>query len=50
VLVLTDDEAKSVTLDCPDARDADETGGLFAVYRGAVWPEDETATVTCTLD
>lgn len=39
-----------VTFKCPSARDTLETGGKYALYSAAIWPEDETAAVTCTVD
>jgi len=40
--------ATSVSFTCPAARDETETGGLYAVYTGPVWPEDESRKVVCT--
>jgi Lysyl oxidase len=40
----------AVTFTCPAMRDAKEPGGKYALYSAAIWPEDETATVTCTVD
>jgi hypothetical protein len=48
--VVFDGEPETLTVKCPGARDADETGGVFAAYRGAVWPEDATAEVNCTVE
>lgn len=35
---------------CPAERDSKEPGGLFAIYRGALFPEDDTADVSCSVD
>jgi len=35
---------------CPKARDDSEPGGLYAVYSGPSFPEDETSVVSCGLD
>jgi hypothetical protein len=43
-------KSASVTFTCPEKRDADEPGGLFALYRGALFPEDDAANVSCKLD
>ncbi|MET0793864.1 MAG: hypothetical protein ABW061_20260 [Polyangiaceae bacterium] len=40
----------AVTFTCPAKRDDLEVGGKYALYTAAIWPEDETATVTCTVD
>jgi hypothetical protein len=49
-LTVAGGESASATFTCPKKRDATEPGGSFSVYVGAVWPEDDTAEVTCTLD
>lgn len=40
--------ATMVTFTCPAARDAMETGGGYALYTGAAFPEDKGDVVTCT--
>jgi Lysyl oxidase len=40
----------SATFTCPAKRDATEPGGLYSAYVGALWPEDETAEVSCALE
>lgn len=35
---------------CPAERDPTEPGGLVAIYRGALFPEDEAVDVTCSFD
>jgi hypothetical protein len=40
----------SATFACPAKRDSTEPGGLYSLYQGALFPEDETAEVTCTVD
>jgi hypothetical protein len=40
----------SATFTCPAKRDVTEPGGLYSAYVGALWPEDETTEVTCTLE
>jgi len=40
----------SVSFKCPEARDEHEPGGKYGLYYGAIWPEDETAPVTCEND
>jgi hypothetical protein len=49
-LIVAGGASATATFTCPKKRDATEPGGLFSVYVGAVWPEDDTAEVTCTLD
>src|SRR5262249_34946482 len=41
--------ATTVTFTCPGPRDAMEPGGGFALYTGAVFPEDKSDTVTCVV-
>jgi len=36
-----------VSFKCPSERDEHEPGGKYGLYYGAIWPEDETAAVTC---
>jgi hypothetical protein len=40
--------AATVTFTCPNARDANEPGGGYALYTGALFPDDMAQTVTCT--
>jgi hypothetical protein len=35
---------------CPAARDEQEPGGQYALYSGAIWPDDDAAPVTCSAD
>jgi hypothetical protein len=46
---LAADEPVELRFECPDRRDATEIGGRFALYTGAVWPDDEEATVACVV-
>jgi len=39
-----------VSFVCPTLRDEHEPGGSYGLYYGAIWPEDETAPVTCVSD
>jgi len=47
-LPTTDDVA--VSFECPQMRDEQEPGGKYGLYYGAIWPEDETAPVTCDVN
>jgi hypothetical protein len=40
----------SLTFTCPSARSELEPGGKFALYQAPLWPEDELAAATCTMD
>jgi hypothetical protein len=40
--------ATTVTFTCPPARDATEPGGGYALYTGALFPDDQAQPVTCT--
>jgi hypothetical protein len=40
--------AATVTFTCPPPRDANEPGGGYALYTGALFPDDAAQTVTCT--
>ena len=40
--------AATVTFTCPAARDAAEPGGGYALYTGALFPDDPAKTVSCT--
>ena len=40
--------AGTVSFTCPSPRDATEPGGGYALYTGAIFPDDMTQTVTCT--
>lgn len=40
----------SVTFTCPAKRDSTEPGGLYSLYTGALFPEDDSADVTCTFE
>jgi hypothetical protein len=46
---LAADEPAELRFECPDRRDATETGGRFALYTAPVWPDDEQATVSCIV-
>ena len=48
--LIADGKPQSVSIECPAKRDSDEPGGLFAVYRGAVFPGDDTAPVSCAVE
>jgi hypothetical protein len=37
----------ALTFTCPDERDAEEPGGLYALYFAPTWTEDAEAPVTC---
>jgi len=39
-----------VSFKCPEMRDEHEPGGKYGLYYGAIWPEDESAPVTCVGD
>jgi hypothetical protein len=45
---LTAGSPQSISFTCPAKRDATEPGGLFAIYSGALFPEDDAAEVTCS--
>ena len=47
---LPTSEGVEVSFKCPEKRDELELGGSYGLYYGAIWPEDETAPVTCTAD
>jgi Lysyl oxidase len=47
---IADGSPVSLTFECPDERSVDESGGLYALYQGPVWPEDTAAEITCTVD
>jgi hypothetical protein len=47
--IVAEGDPQTIRVKCPNERDTDETGGLFAVYRGAVFPEDATASVSCVV-
>jgi len=49
-LTVAPGSTETVTFTCPKERDETEPGGSFAVYVGAIWPEDDTAKVTCTVE
>jgi hypothetical protein len=38
-----------VTITCPAARSADETGGGYSIYGSPLVDEDAAQTVTCTV-
>jgi len=40
----------TATFTCPVKRDASEPGGLVAIYRGALFPEDEVSAITCRFE
>lgn len=40
--------SEAITFKCPSARSESEPGGLYALYYGPAWPEDEMAKVKCT--
>jgi len=40
----------TLTFTCPEERDASEPGGLYAVYSGPSFTEDEASPVTCSID
>ena len=40
----------AVSFKCPELRDEHEPGGSYGLYYGAIWPEDETAPVSCVAD
>jgi hypothetical protein len=42
--------ATSMTLKCPDMRDANEPGGKISVYQGPGFNDDAAADVTCTIN
>jgi hypothetical protein len=47
---LPDSNGVAVSFKCPEVRDDHEPGGKYGLYYGAIWPEDETAPVTCEND
>jgi hypothetical protein len=49
-LTLAAGESASATFGCPAQRDATEPGGLYALYVGALFPEDEASDVSCTIE
>lgn len=49
-LTIEASASASATFSCPKPRDEDETGGLVALYRGALFPDDTAAEITCRFD
>jgi hypothetical protein len=44
-----DESGANVSFVCPSARDASEPGGGYALYTGALFPDDAAAQITCTV-
>jgi hypothetical protein len=49
-LTLEGGGSVTATFTCPAKRDASEPGGLVAIYRGPLFPEDDAADITCRLE
>jgi len=43
-----DQGGTTVTFDCPAARDAGEPGGGYALYTGALFPDDAAVPIACS--
>jgi hypothetical protein len=48
-LTIEGGASASTTFTCPKQRDASEPGGLVALYRGPLFPEDDAADITCSF-
>jgi hypothetical protein len=46
---IISNEPATISFTCPLPRDANEPGGDYAIYTGAVFTDDATTAVTCTL-
>jgi hypothetical protein len=47
---VLDGDSVSLSFPCPLERDAEEPGGKYSTYYAPVWPEDQLAAVTCTVE